>query len=367
MFENLLDQEQKEDEMAGGFFREDGNVDEVELKPLFLKDLPKVSSNVAKPSVSMSLDAATSSTGESSDDQELEDVAAKVLLTESASDLMKQSNNFGIPEREATTGKENKNDAVRKEGISFPVESNELKMDINNDKVHSNENSGTLTGEISGNIPIDNEYSVEEGGDGTLSSSQCPNDTLDDSNTCVSTASSSIPKLSETGEICQQELSPEKTVNTELDDLEDEINQKKRLIEKLLSNRRTSNISPSDAKGNVGNLLEEKSLCDEGQNNLSMQVCAASDISLQHGISLSNDNESKNAESNLSTTTTSDDIAIPLPDTGTSRPTEIDAPVPNEFEGITYVSAMIFVQILHALACNCNSAWIMIMHTVYGS
>ncbi|CAB3998899.1 DNA repair complementing XP-G cells homolog [Paramuricea clavata] len=338
-------EEQKEDEMAGGFFREDGNVDEVELKPFFLKDLPKVSSNVAKPSMSMSLDAATSSTGESSDDQEFEDIAAKVLPTESASDLMKQSNNFGIPEREATdlsnivmrqaTGKENKNDAVRKEGISFPVESNELKMDINDDKVHSNENSGTLTGEISGNIPIDNEYFVEEGGDGTLSSSQYSNDTLDDSNTCVSTASSSIPKLSETGEICQQELSPEKTINTELDDLENEINQKKLLIEKLLSNRRTSNMSPSDAKENVGNLLEEKSLCDEGQNNLSMQVCAASDISLQHGISLSNDNESKNAGSNPSTTT-SDDIAIPLSDTGTSRPTEIDAPVPNEFEGITY-------------------------------
>jgi hypothetical protein len=33
--------------MAGGFFREDSNVNEVELPPFVLKDLPQVSSKVA--------------------------------------------------------------------------------------------------------------------------------------------------------------------------------------------------------------------------------------------------------------------------------------------------------------------------------
>ncbi len=357
--------------MAGGFFRENSNVNEVELQPFVLKDLPKVSSNVAKPSASLSLDATTSSADESSDDQEFEHVS--VLPTESASDVMKQSNNFGSPQihgedilkqnnadesadlSDAVIRKHiaheknrNSNDAVPKEISSDPVQSNELKVDINNDKIHSIENIRTLGGDISENMPIDNEYSIEEGGDRRLSLSHSPDDILH--TTCISSTSSSISKLPETGEICQQELSPERVdLDTELDDLEDEINQKKRLIEKLLSNRPTSKTikSPSDETENVGNSLEEKSLCDEGQNSTSMQVCAASDISLEHENNSRNSSDSKNAGSNPSTAMKTGDsvansFAQDMCDTETSQPTEIDAPVPNEFEGITYVSITIY-------------------------
>ena len=70
----LLGNEQEHEEMAGGFFRENTKDDDVQLQPFVLKDLPKISSEVAKPSVSISLDEATSSTGESSEELEYEDV-----------------------------------------------------------------------------------------------------------------------------------------------------------------------------------------------------------------------------------------------------------------------------------------------------
>ena len=345
--------------MAGGFFREDNNVTEVKLEPIVLADLPKISSNVAKPSVSLSLDAATSSGGESSDERELEDVAGSVFQMESANDLMKQSSNFGtshIPTEdihkqnhakvisELVTEAENKNsdDVFPKENSSDSVRLNEEKIDLDNGKIPSVEIDKTLSEEIGGNIPIDNKGSVNEGADETLSFSQSPDDLVNNVTTCFSSTTSSGQKSSEIRE--QQELSPERTIETELDDLEDEINEKKRLIEKLLSNRRTSNIikSSSDANESVGNLLEEKSLSDMGQNDNSMRGGAASDTG-----SLGVRNETKNAECNFSTAVETEDSFVSISthdvcETETAQAPEIDAPTPNEFEGITYVSIVIY-------------------------
>lgn len=86
--------------MAGGFFREDTKDDEIEFQPFVLTDLPKISSKIAKPSVSVALDEAASSTGESSDEHEFEDIAddSRVLPAESADLLLEMSNIVSIPE-----------------------------------------------------------------------------------------------------------------------------------------------------------------------------------------------------------------------------------------------------------------------------
>ena len=56
------------------------------------------------------------------------------------------------------------------------------------------------------------------------------------------------------------------------------------MIEKLLIDRHMSNITKSSSNANesVGNLLEEKTLGNEGQKNDSMQIGTPSETSLQH-------------------------------------------------------------------------------------
>ena len=372
-----LDVEQEEDKMAGGFFREDGSVKEVQLQAFDLKGLPKVPNNVVESSVSLALDAESSSTNAGSDVEESNDVEAKVLFSVSANDennqtqistehILKQNiaqQTTVLPDvitRQQVIGTENinSNDTAPMQSKSNPVELNELRMDIDNDNVHSVDNSRKLCDKACDNKSIDIKDSVVEDTAGNLSSetlvlSEHTKDILNSNTTPTFTDVSSIQKLSETGKISQSESSPESNVSpfdTELDDLEDEINQKKRLIEKLLSDRRTILASPSDAKENVGNLRQEKSRGDEGQSNNSMQIFTPSETSLQYENNLSDDGDSRNVGSNRPTAImTGDDIgnsaAHDVCDTETSQQTETVQSVPNEFEGITYVSTTVLMYV----------------------
>ena len=332
----LLDHEQEKDEMAGGFFRDNSKDDEMKRQPIVLKDLPKVPSNVAQPSVSLSLDATTSSAGESSDEQESEDLSGNACQTESANDLIKQSNKFGTPHiptkdiqndtkavTELITEEENKNsDNAIEENASKTLQLNNGKLD--NGKVHSIGNCTTLNGGMGKNIPSDNKHSVEENTVGMLSL-QFPDPSV-----------SSNQKSPEISEIDQRDLTPENIIETEMDDLEDQINEKKRLIEKLLSNRQTSKFikPPSDAKESVGNLVEEKPLSDNGQDNTTVSDASSLGNGNTNNISRSDLPNSMETEANSSV----HDVC----NARTSQKTEINTPLPNEFEGITYVSTMIF-------------------------
>lgn len=372
----VLDLEQEEDKMAGGFFREDGNVEEVQLQSFDLKELPKVPKNFES-SVSLALNVASSSTSESSDVEEFDDVAAKVLSPVLTNDENRQAQiptehtlKLNIAEqatvlpdafpRQQVIGTENinSNDTAPMESKSNPVELNGIGMHIDNDNVHSVDNSRKLCDEASDNKLIDIKDSILEDTAGNRSSetlvlSEHSKDVLNSNTSPTFTDGSSIQKSSETGKISQSESIPERNVSsfdTELDDLEDEINQKKRLIEKLLSDRHKIFTSPSDAKKNVGNLLQEKSLGDEGQNNNSMEDCTPSETSLQYENNLCDNNDSRNSGTNRPTTIiTGDDIsnsaAHDVCDTDTSRQIENVQPVPNEFEGITYVSNVIFMYV----------------------
>ena len=372
-----LDVEQEEDQMAGGFFREDGSVKEVQLQAFDLKGLPKVPSNVVESSVSLALDVESSSTNEGSDVEESNDVESKVLFPVSANDennqtqistkrILKQNiaqQTTVLPDvipRQQVIGTENinLNDTAPMQSKSNPVELNELRMDVDNDNVHSVDNSRKLCDEASDNKSIDIKDSVVKDTAGNLSPetlvlSDHTKDILNSNKTLTSKDGSSIQKLSETGKISQPESGPERNVSpfdTELDDLEDEINQKKRLIEKLLSDRRPISTSPSGVKENVGNFLQEKSLSDEGQSNNSIQICTPSETSLQYENNLSDNGDSRNVGSNRPTAImTGDDIgysaAHDVCDTETSQQTETVRSVPNEFEGITYVSTKIIMYI----------------------
>lgn len=363
----VLDLEEEEDKMAGGFFREEGNVHEEQIQQFDLKKLPKVPQNFVESSVSLALDAASSSASDSSDAEESQDVASKVWSSLSASDVNKQAQisiehilKQNIAEqtaalsdailRQQVTETENINssDKTPLDNTSRPVELNELRMDIDSD-----DDSRKLCDDASENKAIDIKDPVVQ--DATEILSEHTKNVLNSST--APTGSSSIQKLPEAGKISQPELSPEKKVSsfdTELDDLEDEINQKRRLIEKLLSDRRPSNItkSSSDANESGGNLLDEKTFSNEGQKNNSMQICTPSENSLQHENISGDSNDSRIAGSDRPTAVmTGDGIcnSVAHEVCETSQQTEIVQPVPNEFEGITYVSTVIFIHIYCSL------------------
>ena len=118
------------------------------------------------------------------------------------------------------------------------------------------------------------------------------------------------------------------SLNVELDDLEDEIKQKKQLIEKLLSGRLSSTVTKSSsyaAKEDIEKLSEDK---DDGvENNDSVQGRDVGGIFLEDEKAVSGSNDSKPEEIDLPIgIDMQDDIA--------------DLPPPNEFEGITYVSTI---------------------------
>ena len=366
----VLDLEEEEDKLAGGFFREEGNVHEVQIQQFDLKKLPKVPQNFVESSVSLALDASSSSASDSSDAEESQDVASKVWSSLSANDVNKQAQisiehilKQNIAEqttalsdailRQQVTETENINssDKTPLDNTSRPVELNELRMDIDSD-----DDSEKLCDEASENKVIDIKDPVVQ--DATEVLSEHTKNVLNSSTTPTPTGSSSIQKLPEAGKISELELSPEKKVSsfdTELDDLEDEINQKRLLIEKLLSDRHKSNItnSSSDANESGGNLLEEKTLGNEGQKNNSMQICTPSETSLQHENISGDSNDSRIAGSDRPTAvmTHGDGIcnSVTHEVCETSQQTEIVQPVPNEFEGITYVSTVIFMHIYCSL------------------
>ena len=329
--------------MAGGFFREDNNRDDTERQPFVLQDFPsKILNSLAKARVG--LDVATSSAGESSDD-ELEEVAdehtSKDSMEKSILDMVEQNNATDhsdmSPEAIKQQVKEHEirdsSNAVRLQSISDPAE---LTADIGNDNEHSKENSGTLGEETSDNITIDHEDCHI-----TRSISQLSNDIVDNDATCISTVGSSVQESSKSREVYQQDVSPDQTISsfgTELDDLEEEINKKKRLIEQLLSNRRMSDITSSDEKQNVQ--IDEYSPMDERTKKNPIEEYTLNEGSLQHENYATDNSGNTNTE-------VSDPSAHDISSLGMS--TSVDASTPNEFEGITYVSTVTLMQIIKCI------------------
>lgn len=359
--------------MAGGFFREDSKAAEVEVEPFILSDLPKVSNKVAQASVSLSLDAEASSTDESGGEEEFEDVAVNVLPTASTSDTMRLSKNgsqvdnsggddvshisasgsntldlsqfsfVNHPKSKNLVENAGLSDAAvgqqvcSNEGSNSKVASSKeteldevqligLKMDTDDDKFYASTTGKKTDGDAS-HIVINNDNSS---GDKTVSSSQTTSLAMDSSVAC-----SSIQNQPAAENLSLQESVPETII--ELDDLEDEINQKKRLIEKLLSTRGTLNaFKPSSDAGEV-------SLGDK--NSLSEQVDVASGVSLEQEKASSDEREINNAQVNNTTSAIESTDDIPsstaldgIGDPGNLRGNAIDLPPVNEFEGITYVS-----------------------------
>ena len=113
--------------------------------------LPKVSKNFVESSVTLVLDAASRSASESSDAEESQDNAAKVLSSPSAHDLNKQDqictehiHKQNISERTTAssdvilrqvtdTENINSSDKTPMDNTSRPVELNELRMDVGSD------------------------------------------------------------------------------------------------------------------------------------------------------------------------------------------------------------------------------------------
>lgn len=211
-------------------------------------------------------------------------------------------------------------------------------------KALSNKNGRNLDGEIE-TVNVDVQDSIKEDNQ-EIHDSKSPtvsqflkNGSIGDvilEESSISTSVSTLPKTSDVGESSEEKAISDKTIisafDTELNDLEDEINQKKRLIEKLLADRRMSTMTESQscAKGSVANFA----LKDKGFGNEEQDV----DISLEHESEFK-DNESRDAESNLPTATDiRDGNADSVGNIEASRLTENDVPPPNEFEGVTYVS-----------------------------
>ena len=94
--------------------------------------------------------------------------------------------------------------------------------------------------------------------------------------------------------------------------------------------------SSSNANESVGNLLEEKTLGNEGQKNNFMQIGTPSETSLQHENISSDNNDIAGSDLPTAVITGDDTCNSAAHDVcETSQQTEIVQPVPNEFEGIT--------------------------------
>ncbi|XP_028401708.1 DNA repair protein complementing XP-G cells homolog isoform X2 [Dendronephthya gigantea] len=325
--------EDEADEMAGGFFREISNEDVVHPQPILLKDLPKITSDIAKPSVSGALDEAASSTDESGDGNEPEIVYNETFPYRSSKKVIGDGNGVAVPhitnedfpktvgekeviylsEKEQPMQKESteSNDLVLVENRLDSVGSNEQKVDSNNGNIHTNANPPSREpSEQKVNLTSNEDLQIEVGRE--LSE-----------NVTIEIAPST--KEHEDKKDSEKDLT---TIEDELDDFEDEIKKKKSLIEQLLSNRRPSVVNES-ANSNVGNISDEKLSEEKPFSEISPQR----ENNFKNDDKDSSSDETKNLPSAMAIM---DESVRDISDCEAPEPAVNDISAQNEFEGKTY-------------------------------
>ena len=320
--------------MAGGFFRENIYEEIVPPQPIVLKDLPKISSDIAKPSVSRALDEATSSTDESGDGLEPEvvigdgnAVGVPHITIEDFPMPVDEKEIIDLSEKEQVMRKENteSHNAIEIENSLDSMESNEEKIYSNNGNIHIIENSASLEASEQKITKVEKlNLTGNEDPQGTANRIKVGRESSDNVTIDIVTST----------EEYENKISSEKDLKTfedELNDFEDEIKKKKRLIEQLLSNRRAPIVSEpsSSTKSNVGDIYDEK-LFEEKPYG---------EISPQQESNLGDNNESTNEATSVSSAMeTTDETARDVCDGEVPEPSVKDIPAQNEFEGKTYVS-----------------------------